>query len=119
MKQSNKAALLSALIFPGVGQLVLRHYLRGVSLVLIAGTAFSFVVSVVIRQAQDVLDRAMRGEIATDMSSIAAQLETGGQSSAVGNIALLVFLLCWLVGIVDAWRLGSVIDRKQAKLARQ
>jgi hypothetical protein len=45
MKKSSKAALLSGLIFPGIGHMVLKQYLRGSVLMFSALAAFSVIVT--------------------------------------------------------------------------
>lgn len=114
MKKSVKAALLSALIFPGIGHLVLRSYQRGVVLLLVAGFALSVVVTTTVQKALAAVERINRGELAADMSSISAYLAADTEGSRAASIALSVLLVCWLIGIADAWRLGGLADKALA-----
>jgi hypothetical protein len=41
MKNSLKGALLSGLVFPGLGQVFFRHYLRGIALMLVICVSLS------------------------------------------------------------------------------
>jgi TM2 domain-containing membrane protein YozV len=113
MKRSTKAALLSGLVFPGVGHLYLKKYVRGVVLVLAALVAFSIITSTVMQRAQAVVDQINSGQIPLDTASIAELVaKTGtGADSVAGNIAVMVLGACWLIGIIDAYRLG--VGRKQ------
>lgn len=110
MRRSIKAALLSGLVFPGLGHLVLKQYRRGWILTLCALAALSVVVTVVIEQAMRVVDRIEAGEISAQTGAITelAADSVNTADSSLANIALLVFIVCWLVGIIDSYRLGSV-----------
>ena len=44
------------------------------------------------------MDSVARGELAADMATLTAAHQSSGQDSSGGNVALLLFLLCWLVG---------------------
>ncbi len=57
MTKSTKAALLSGLVFPGIGHFVLKQYLRGSILMLVALMAMSAIVRIVFQQAQAIVDR--------------------------------------------------------------
>ncbi len=118
MKKSVKATLLSALLFPGIGHLVLRSYGRGVVLVLVAGSALAVVVTVTMQKALAIVERINRGEIAADMSSISAHLAADSEGSRLASTALSVLLICWLIGIADAWRLGRAADKAQSDHAQ-
>jgi hypothetical protein len=118
MKESSKAALLSGLLFPGIGQFVLKHYLRGSVLVLVALVALSVVVTRVFQRALTIVDRINSGEIPVDTAAI-AEMVSNSASAADGRtetVALLVLGACWLIGIIDAYRLG-VAHEQQKKQA--
>ena len=114
MKKSVKATLLSALLFPGIGHLVLRSYRRGVVLVLVAGSALAVVVTITMQKALAIVERINSGEIAADMSSISAHLAADSEGGTVASTALSVLMVCWLIGIADSWRLGRAADRAQS-----
>src|SRR5689334_13423788 len=114
MKNSGKAALLSALVLPGTGHLYLKHYRRAVVLMLIAVSALSIIVVRAVRQARMIADKILSGEIAPDPAAIAAQIDAAGSatdSTQVG-IAYWALIVCWLIGIADAYRLGTLHDKK-------
>lgn len=108
MKKSTKSALLSGLVFPGIGHLVLKQYLRGLILAFFALTASTVIVTVAVRQALTLIDRVSLGEIPTDAETI-AMLAADSMSDSAGllvNTSVLVLGICWLFGIVDSYRLG-------------
>ena len=113
MKRSSKAALLSGLIFPGIGHIILKQYLRGSALMLSALAAFSIVVTRVFQRALTIVDRVNSGEIPVDTGAI-AEMVANSTSSADGfieNIAVVVLVTCWLIGIIDSYRLGVAQEK--------
>ena len=108
MKRSSKAALLSGLVFPGIGHIVLKQYLRGSALVLSALVAFLIVVTRVFQRALTIVDRISSGEIPVETGAIAEMVSnsTSGADSFIENMAVIVLGVCWLIGIIDSYRLG-------------
>lgn len=116
MKLSTKAALLSGLVFPGVGHLVSRTYIRAGALAISASVAMYVILSISVRQAMLVVDQITSGEVPLDSNIselIAATSNAADDRTA--NFALLAFGLLWLIGIVDSWRLGAALDEKAAQ----
>lgn len=114
MTSATKAALLSGLIFPGLGHLLLKKYVRGGLLALISLTALYVLVTESLKQAMPIVDDIVNGKIAGDFGSImeASFKASAGQGSSAISYAFFVIVLCWLFGIVDSYRLG----RKAAAL---
>jgi len=115
MKNSIKGAVLSGLVFPGLGQVVLRHYKRGIALALAVVLSLLVIAVKALRQAFAILERIEAEGRAIDMSTIssaAAQASTASDN-LVYNVVLLLILVLWLVGIVDAYRLGRKKDREE------
>ena len=113
MKRSSKAALLSGLIFPGVGHMVLKQYLRGSVLMLSALAALSVIVTSVFQRALTIVDRINSGDIPIETGAIAELVSnsTGGADSLVESIAVIVLGACWLIGIIDSYRLGVAQEK--------
>jgi hypothetical protein len=110
-----KAALLSGLIFPGIGHLVLKQYLRCSVLLLSALVALSVVATKAIQQTMTIVDRINSGEIPVEAGAITelASMSSSGADGSTMNFAGLVFSVVWIIGIVDSYRLG-IIQEKQA-----
>ena len=113
MKRSSKAALLSGLIFPGIGHIVLKQYLRGSVLMLFALVALSEIVTRIYQRALTIVDRINSGDIPVDTSAIAEMVSnsTSGADSFIENIAVIVLGACWLIGIIDSYRLGVAQEK--------
>jgi len=119
MKRSTKAALLSGLIFPGIGHLVLKRYLRGSILMLSALTAFSVIVTIAFERALTIVDKISVGDIPIDEVAIAEAVSnsSGGASGFAENAALVVLGACWLFGIIDSYRLGVAQQEQELRKA--
>ncbi len=113
MKRSSKAALLSGLIFPGIGHIVLKQYLRGSVLMLVALAASSVIVTRIYQRVLIIADRIISGDIPVDTSAIAEMVSgsTSGTDSFIENMALIVLGACWLIGIIDSYRLGVAQEK--------
>ena len=113
MKKSSKAALLSGLVFPGIGHIVLKQYLRGSVLMLFALAALSVIVTRVFQRALTIVDRINSGDIPVDTGAIAEMVSnsTSGAGSFIENTAVIVFGACWLIGIIDSYRLGVAQEK--------
>jgi len=113
MKTSLKAALLSAFVFPGVGQLWLRKYLLGCIFSFAAAVPLYIIVSTTVEQTQKILDQinlqastldylAINDLVSQQMASIDTQQM---------HIATITLLVIWLISILDAYRIGRhVVD---------
>ena len=113
MKQSYKAALFSALVYPGSGHLVLKQYPMGLFL---AGTATACLGALVYRAfaiAGAISDKILMGEIPLDIASINDEIsmQMAAGSSTMITIATWLLVFCWLAGTADAFRLGRRQDR--------
>ena len=113
MKRSSRAALLSGLIFPGIGHIVLNKYLRGSVLILFALVALSVIVNRIYQRALTIVDRINSGDIPIDTGAIAEMLSnsTSGADSFIENIAVIVLGACWLIGVIDSYRLGVAQEK--------
>lgn len=117
MKKSTKAALLSGLVFPGLGHLVSRAYYRAAALIASSLIAIYVFTSITVRQAMSVVDRIMSGELDIQSSNISelALATVDPADARTANRAILVFGVLWLIALVDAWRLGAAMDSSEAK----
>lgn len=115
MSNSLKAALLSGLVFPGLGQVVLKRYRRGVVLMFIVLACLSIVVVKAVQQAFSILKQIelADGTINMDAISNAATQSYTNSDSLVFNSILLLIIVCWILGVVDAYRIGKKRDLEE------
>jgi hypothetical protein len=113
VKKSVKAALFSGLIFPGLGHMALKQYLRGSILMLPALVSLSVIVTVAARRALAIVDSINSGEIPVEKGAITELVSNsaGSAGNLTMDIALIVIVACWLIGIVDSYRLGKIQEK--------
>jgi hypothetical protein len=113
MTRAIKAALLSGLIFPGIGHMVLKQYLRGSVLMLSALAALSVIVTEAINQALTIVDRMNSGEIPVAVGAITelGSMPNSGADDSILSIAAVVVSVVWIIGIVDSYRLGIIQEK--------
>ena len=110
MNKPMKAALLSAFVFPGVGHFYQKKHLVGS---LLAGAAFAsiyLVISKTVELAVQVADKIQSGVVQPDVAVITELLlkQPTGTEAQLLNVGSSVFIICWLIGIIDSYRVGRV-----------
>jgi len=70
--------------------------------------AVSVIVTTAIKRALTVVERINSGEIPIETGTIAAAIadSTSGPDSLIVNISVIVLVACWLIAIIDSYRLG-------------
>jgi TM2 domain-containing membrane protein YozV len=112
MKYSTKAALLSGLVFPGVGHLYLKRWLRGTLLAAGAAVVSWFLVSLAVSSAMDIAGKIQNGDVPPSAEAISTMVSKASQSNELStDIATMILLVLWVVGIVDSYREGRAKDR--------
>jgi len=106
---------LSGLVFPGLGQIVLKHYKRGIALLIVVTGCLLAIVVQAVQTAMVILRdiESKRGVIDMDNISNAATRATAASNSLVFNSLILIIVLCWIIGTVDAYRIGKKEDLKE------
>jgi hypothetical protein len=115
MKKAGKAALLSALVFPGAGHVYLKKHGRGMVLITVSIAALYFLLTKSIEHAMQVLDKIQSGAVQPDMAVI-IDLVTKQMSTADSqllNIATTALIICWVVAIIDSYRVGRAQDKNK------
>lgn len=112
MRNALKGTLLSGLVFPGLGQVYLKHYKRGIALMLIVSGSVLVIVVKAVLQAFTVLEKIASEGQAIDMSTIlnATTQASTTSDSLLYNFLLLLTILGWIIGIVDGYRIGKKRD---------
>ncbi len=113
MKESSKAALLSAFVCPGVGHLYLKRMAVGLGLLSASLWALYVLLSNAISRALVISDKIVSGEVAPDVIAIReliAQQPIGSDAQLI-NLATTVLIAAWLIGIVDSYRSGRIEEK--------
>ena len=106
MKRSVKAALLSGLVFPGLGHFVLRRPLRGAVFMLPMLLAMVYLLRRVLQLADAILTDLNSGALPFDPVAIAERIHASGGDDASLTLASWICLLCWIGSGADALWLG-------------
>ena len=126
MQKSIKAALYSALIFPGCGHFLLRCYRTGLALLAITLVALGVILNYAMTQAHIIADQILANELPLDPVLIAERVSaaTHGGDSPANHLAMSVLIVCWIIGIIDSYRVGrrdsvtsSTSDKNKLKFA--
>ena len=112
MRRSVKSSLLSALVFPGAGHVFLKKYLIGTGLAAAAFFALYVVVSKALERVMLIVAKIESGEVQLDVVAIAELVSKQSIGTETQfNIPATVFLVCWIIGVVDSYRVGRSQDR--------
>jgi TM2 domain-containing membrane protein YozV len=121
MKISYKAALLSAFVFPGVGQFYLKRHWRGLFIMLFVFTGLGYIIWSATVAALSVLDDAV------------VKLQNGtdnlqGLSNIVGSKilttdpyhdAVFYLIVCfWIFAVIDAYIIGKEKESQEKETSR-
>ncbi|MFB9289370.1 hypothetical protein ACFFTM_13540 [Pseudoduganella plicata] len=102
MKTTTKAALISALFLPGLGQLiVLKRPARAFMFIIAALLALLYLLSTAFTVASQIADQITAGTLPLDPQLITQQIEATNTGPG-GNIAAVVLLVAWIGSFLDA-----------------
>jgi hypothetical protein len=112
MKNVTKAVLLSAFVYPGVGQLVLQAYRRAIALILIFSITVYVYIEEVVSKYQPLIDKVKSGEIGLNSQVLANEIVKHPITFDQLWVSTLTYILLifWGVGVIDAYRLGIKKD---------
>jgi hypothetical protein len=109
MNKGTKAALLSALVYPGVGHYYLKKYSACFMLVCAFTLPLMLIINDAINKMNHIAELIVSGVIPLEIASIAEAVSdvmatTGSHQS---NIQLYVIIFVWCVAVIDAYRIGN------------
>ena len=113
MKNQTKAALLSAFIYPGAGHFFLKKYIQSVILAGITSSAVYYLVSKSVEKALQIVEKIENGEIPPDVATITELIskQSMGADAQSLDTATLIIGVCWLIGIIDSYRIAYLKDK--------
>ena len=104
---------MSAFIFPGVGHIYLKKYMPGIGLVGIALAGIGYLISKSLEIALQLTDKIQSGDVPLDavtITELVSQQSTGAEAQLL-DVATYVFIICWLIGVIDSYRMGRAQDK--------
>jgi len=107
-----KGTLLSGVVLPGLGQVVLKCYKRGIALMLIVLVCLGTLVVTAVRRALAILQQLdlYGGMVDIHAISSAAARASRPTDSLMFSALVLVILFCWVFSVIDAYRIGRKLD---------
>lgn len=103
-----KAALLSGAVFPGLGQLYLKRYVRGLIILLFTLFALVIVVGITMVAVFESLNNIRIEGGAIDISALSNPVLVHSAGNAILSKVLSALILCsWVFSVVDAYRIGK------------
>ena len=116
MTRAIKGALLSGLVYPGLGQISLKHHLRGLAFLLAATLGLVAAVVQATRIALEIVENLdlSQGAMALEQIFQASQQAVAQAHTGRFKIAMALILFSWIISTVDAYLLGRRIDRATA-----
>lgn len=108
-----KAVLWSGLVFPGTGHLFLKYYFRGGVLIALGLVSLWVLVAQAAHQASALLDKIQSDGGMLDLNSVSTLVAQASNATdnSLANIASIILLACWIIGMADAYRLGKKKDQ--------
>ncbi|MCX6356872.1 MAG: hypothetical protein NT045_03195 [Candidatus Aureabacteria bacterium] len=112
MNNSLKGACLSGLVYPGMGQIVQKHYLRGLALIGIVTVNLSVIILTTSKQIETILTNIESSGGEYDVTTILHEATKFSISpyNGIMKISSALILCCWAIGIVDAYLSGKRMD---------
>ncbi len=103
---------MSGLVFPGTGQLVQKNYVRSIALIL-ASTAGLVIMGVkVYRQTLTILEAVdLKGGVINLPETVNNLSQASSASSSASyRCAMILLMICWVIGTIDAYMVGRKKD---------
>ena len=72
-----------------------------------------------VESALEIAEKIQSGEVQLDASTITELVseQTTGTESQLINVATLAIIICWVVGIIDSYRVARVRDKNEQALS--
>jgi TM2 domain-containing membrane protein YozV len=111
MRLSTKAALLSGLVFPGLGQMIMKRYRRGTLIFITVLMAIVTLAAMATSEVLTALEKMQTPGAEIDLTT-ALNLAAASSSSSgfYYNVILTIIVICWLFSIIDAYMIGKKIE---------
>lgn len=110
METQKKAVLLSALVLPGLGQITLKRYKVGITVIISVVISLYLMMSIVMQQANAIVNQLISQGGVLDVQSIAnAAGQSAGSDNATYNLYLWIIIACWVISLADIWLAGRKV----------
>jgi hypothetical protein len=117
MKVSTKGMLLSGLVYPGLGQLILGRVAAGIVFMSLATAGLIVLIYGIVQRASHLIDRLLPllAENKLDVRTLKEMLSRDSAGEwGLETISLIVIAGCWLAAIGHAYFVGKKIEKKSS-----
>ena len=120
MSKSVKALLLSALVLPGTGHFFLKKPIRGLILILASIVCIYVLTEKSLEIAQNVSNQLQAGKIPLNTAGLENAIsKASSTNSGAMDLSIYVLEICWVIGVVDSFRIGKVQEKYDAIEAKR
>jgi hypothetical protein len=106
MNRAMKAALFSAFVFPGSGQIYLKRRLRGLIMMALALLGLVILVTRAVGAAMEGLKSMQMDGKTPDINAI-SNLATSSSANASSDFWTILLVCCWVASVIDAYITGK------------
>ena len=100
MQAKKKAILLSALVLPGLGQISLKSYKRGIAILVVVLYSFYKVMSIAVDNANAIVDKMMSQGGVLDLQAINNAAAQSADTASYDHYVWII-IFCWLISLLD------------------
>lgn len=117
MNKATKGVLLSGLVLPGLGQIVLKRWGRGVCIIVAVSVCFTVMIVEAVQLVFAVMEMASGGGTVkvTNLWGLVKELSIGSEIIAI-NICFLLISIIWFAAVIDAYFLGRGLDMEHSSI---
>ena len=104
---------MSALVLPGAGHLLLKRYASAAIFGGFSLWAIYYITTSVMDRAYSIVEKMQSGGHPMDIAAMTQMManQAGVPAEQYLSIATTGFILCWVVAVIDAYRVGSQRDK--------
>lgn len=119
MSNALKGALLSGLVLPGLGQIVLKKYRRGLAFVTAVSVGMALLMVKVYQTAMAIVEKAGPAADSMDLNRMVTSTNQAvAEAGTLGyQLALALIVIAWVFGAVDAYFVGRKLDMGEKSVA--
>ena len=110
MNKQLKAALMSALVYPGAGHFTLKKYVPCFAFAGVFSVPLYLVISEIMDKTNKIVEQITTGVIPLDIAAITAAVSnmTSGPEAQHLSFKINILIFVWFIAILDAYRVGKV-----------
>ena len=110
MKNSLKAALLSGLGFPGLGQIFLKLYKRAAVIILGTLAGLAIIIMEAVQVGLAIMEKIESSRAAINIGTIWDAARQAAAGILMMNLGFVLLILFWVIGTYDAYKMGKEKD---------